>query len=65
MKKIIFIVFWYFQSINAGSIRNIFEYDHDWLHADYVIIAHGHIHETDKAFKVLQCGSESKVVREK
>lgn len=59
------MIFLYFQIINTASIRNIFEYDNDWLHADYDIIAHGHIRDTGKAFKVLQCGSESKIVFEK
>ena len=48
-----------------GHIRDIFNYDTDWLYADYDIIAQGIFHDTGKTFKVLQCGSESKIVVEK
>ena len=65
MKRFIFITLFFFQTLFSETIRNIFEYDTSWNHADYDIIAHGHMHETGKAFKVLQCGSESKIVIEK
>ncbi len=42
-------------------IRNIFEYDSDWRHAEYTILAQGVIHESGKTFKVLQCGQVSKI----
>lgn len=48
-----------------SSIRDIFQYDTDWHHADYDIVAQGHFHETGKAFKVLNCSGQSKIITEK
>ncbi len=49
----------------SAAIRDIFQYDLDWNHADYEIVAQGTIHQTGKTFKVLQCGCEVKMVLEK
>ena len=45
------------------SMRNIFEYDHDWRHADYDIIAHGSMQGAQHAFKMVRCGNESKIIK--
>ena len=65
MRRYICITLFLFKIVSSEVIRDIFEYDTDWRHADYDIIAHGQVHETGKTFKVLQCGPESKVIFEK
>ncbi len=60
----IFITLFFFQTL-FSEIRDIFAYDPEWKHAEYTIIAHGHMDDTGKTFKVLQCCSESKIIFEK
>lgn len=64
MKILALITLFFFQNLFSQAIRDIFNYDTHWDHADYDIVAHGHVHQTGKAFKVLQCGHESKIVIE-
>lgn len=56
------VVLLFSYSILSIPIRDIFQYDPEWRHSDYHVVAYGHDH-LGNSFTIIQCGEDTKVIK--